>query len=67
MAGIQIVDLPESIELDREAMSTLYGGSKYGSGGSKTARAMGLQSRKKRGKNNTLLFFPEKNARSPGT
>ena len=60
MAGIHIVDLPESVELDREAMSTLYGGSKYGGGGFKAARAMGLQSRKKRGKNNTLLFFPEK-------
>ena len=60
MAGIHIVDLPESVELDREAMSTLYGGSKYDGGGFKTALAMGLQRRKKRGKNNALLFFPEK-------
>lgn len=52
--AIQIKDLPESIELDREAMSTIYGGSK-------TPLVAGLDLRKRRRcENNTLIFFPEK-------
>ncbi|MDX2480700.1 MAG: hypothetical protein QNK24_10235 [Desulfuromusa sp.] len=52
MAKLEIKDLSESIELDRAAMSSIYGGSK--------TPLISLDRRNKAGKKMALLFFPEK-------
>ena len=53
MATIEIKDLSDSIELDRDAMSVIYGGSK-------SPLAPELSQQKNAGKNRELLFFPDK-------
>lgn len=53
MAKLEINDLTESSELDRAAMNSIYGGSKAPLG-------IRLDRRKKAGKKEGLLFFPQK-------
>lgn len=53
MARIKIEDLPDSIELDRDAMGAIYGGSS-------SPLLRDLSRRSKRAKTDTLLFFSER-------
>lgn len=56
MADIVIKDLPESIELDREAMSHIYGGSR-------SPLTLKLSHQRKLRKTESSLFFGEKRQR----
>jgi hypothetical protein len=53
VATIEIKDLSDSIELDRNALSAIYGGSK-------TPLAAELNRQKTSQKSRKLLFFPDK-------
>lgn len=57
MAKIEVKDLSDSIELDRNAMSAIYGGSK-------TPLASELSRQKTSQKSRKLLFFPDKDRNS---
>jgi hypothetical protein len=56
MAGIEIKDLPDSLELDRDAMKAIYGGSK-------TPLMPKPNRASRRARDQGLVFFPAQKSR----